>query len=71
LSYLNTIRKASDDERKRLACGRLSLSSLHNAHRRRPVSDADVEAMVKKIGPDRIWRALDRLTSPMRFEAAE
>ncbi len=61
-SYVGTVQHASADERKLLACGSLTLSALH--HRRRPVSDADVERIVVKIGCDRIWRALDKITSP-------
>ena len=69
-SYIATVDRASAEERKQLGYGWLTLSWLHNAHRRRPVTDADVERIVKKIGADRIMRALDKITSPV-LEAAE
>jgi hypothetical protein len=70
-SYIATVSRASDEERKRLANGCTSLSSIHNQYRRRPVTDADVERIVKKIGVSRVFAALDKLTAPQHLEAAE
>ena len=70
VSYLNTVAHASDAERQLLACGCLALSELHNKYRR-PVTDADVERLIVEIGPDRIMSALDKITQPMMFGAAE
>ncbi|MCK1447752.1 hypothetical protein IVB34_34440 [Bradyrhizobium sp. 2] len=70
LSYLNSVRRASAEERERLALGCVSLSCLHNQYRHRTATDADVERIVVKIGPDRVMRALDAITRPMA-EAAE
>jgi hypothetical protein len=69
VSYVNTVQRASLEERKRLACGLLTLSALHNKHRRQPVSDADVERIVIKIGADRVMSALDRITAPVLVAA--
>ncbi|MGY3125004.1 hypothetical protein ACVWXQ_008941 [Bradyrhizobium sp. S3.14.4] len=68
-SYIGTVATASDEERQRLAYGWTSLSAIHNRHRR-PATDADIERIVKKIGPDRVMRALDRITAP-ELAAAE
>jgi hypothetical protein len=67
-SYIGTVDRASAEERNRLACGWVTLSSLHR--RRRPLTDSEVQCIVRKIGVDRIWRILDALTSPV-LEAAE
>ena len=64
VSYVNTARRATVLQRHDLAHGRLKLSALH--HRRRPVTDADVERIVIGIGPDRIMSVLDKITAPMR-----
>ncbi len=34
-------------------------------------SDNEVDRLLAEIGPDRIWRALDRMTQPMRPLVAE
>ena len=63
IRYVNTISRATAEERELLECGRLSVSALHSKYRR-PVTDADIERFVVKIGLDRVWRALDRVTAP-------
>ena len=62
-SYVGTVQHASDEDLGRLACGSLTMSALH--HRRRPVTDADVERIVKKIGVSRVFAVIDRLTAPV------
>jgi len=67
--YVGALNRASFEERRALEQGRLSLSALQ--HRRRPVTDADVEKIVKKIGVGRVFAVIDRLTAPQHLEAAE
>ncbi len=69
ISYVASLRHISTDERERLACGAITLSTLHNKYRRR-LSDADVERVIKKIGVGRVFAAIDKLTEPM-MQAAE
>jgi hypothetical protein len=70
VSYVNTIQRASPAELELLACGWLQLSELHNKHRHQPATDADVEQVVLKLGPNRVMSALDRITAPV-LDAAE
>ena len=61
-TYLSTARHASAEERQALERGWLTLSWIHNKRRRAP-TDAAVERAVKRLGPDRVLRALDRMTA--------
>jgi hypothetical protein len=69
ISYVASLRHISADERERLQCGAITLSALHNKYRR-PLSDADVERVVKRIGVGRVFAVIDKLTAPM-MQAAE
>ncbi len=73
-SYVESARKASPDERRQIAAGRIGLSRLHNRHRHEPTSDAQIERLFVKLGPERVSRVLDRiidrLTAP-GLQAAE
>jgi hypothetical protein len=67
--YVRALRRASDEERRALERGSLSLSALQ--HRPRPITDAELERVVVKVGPDRVMRVLDKLTAPVPLVAAE
>ncbi|MCP1765149.1 hypothetical protein [Bradyrhizobium japonicum] len=67
--YVGALNRASSDERRALEQGALSLSALQ--HRRRPMTDDDVERVVKRFGISRIFAVIDRLTAPQHMEAAE
>jgi hypothetical protein len=59
--YFRTVKRCSSEQRVAIGCGRLSLSSLHAA---KPVpTDAQVDTIVKKIGIERVFDSLDRLTA--------
>jgi hypothetical protein len=49
----------------KLRRGEFRLSKVHNA-RRKPLNDAAIERLIAEIGPNRVWSALDRFTSPQR-----
>jgi hypothetical protein len=61
-SYVSTARHASAEDRLALKRGWLTLSWLHNKRQKR-MTDAAVERAVVRLGPDRVLRALDRLTA--------
>ena len=63
---VNTIGAATAEERELLERGRLTLSDLHNKHRRCSVTDEDVVRILFDLGPDRVYRALDTITAPTR-----
>ena len=60
--YIDTLTRATVKDRARLEYGLVTLSELHK--RRRQPTDSDIERMVTKIGPDRVWRVLDKITAP-------
>jgi hypothetical protein len=67
VGYVNTIHRLSDEQRELLKRGALSLSKLHSSHK--SLTDAEIDHLVIKLGPERIMRALDRYTQPQRFAA--
>jgi ethanolamine ammonia-lyase large subunit len=62
-SYVATIARATAEERAALKRGEIALGQLHNKPKA-PPSDAEVDRIIAKIGPDRIMAALDRYTQP-------
>jgi hypothetical protein len=75
-SYVHTALHATDEERDALASGRITLASLHNRPRPKPISwplsDFDLERVITGIGIGRVLDALDRMTAPQPvLEAAE
>jgi hypothetical protein len=73
VGYVHTMRRATNQERLAVVCGAATISALHNRHRHQPPDDAAVERTVTKLGPDRVMRALERLTAPkaVALQAAE
>ena len=60
--YANAARKLSPTERVACRIGRLNLAE--KARERRPISDAKLDKLIRKIGAGRMMAALDRYTSP-------
>jgi hypothetical protein len=65
IGYVHTLAHATEQEREAVKRGVLSLSDIHN----RPPSDAAIDRVIARLGPDRVLAALDRLTMPQRCEA--
>ena len=63
--YQSTVHKLTDRELERLRRGWTSLAALHTS-----TTDGDVLRLVRKIGPDRVLRAIDLITAP-QMAAAE
>jgi hypothetical protein len=63
--YVATLSKATTAEIEAVKRGELRLNALH----KKPLTDAQVERLIMKIGAERIMAALDRLTMPQRCEA--
>ena len=62
---------AAPDEREALRRGRIKLRDVRAAHaKRKTPSEADIIAIINRIGPDAIMAALDRLTAPEPAAAA-
>jgi hypothetical protein len=64
--YQNTVNKLAPHELERLRRGWVKLAELHNT-----MTDGDVLRLVKRIGADRVLRAIDMLTAPPQMIAAE
>jgi hypothetical protein len=62
IPYANAARKLSPTERAACRIGRLNLAE--KARERRPISDAKLDKLIRKIGAGRMMAALDRYTSP-------
>jgi hypothetical protein len=58
-------------DRAAVRAGRLSLSYVHNGRYRRHLDDAYVEKVIAKLGVERVWRIIDKLTTPVVMIAAE
>lgn len=65
-AYQYNVSRLSDHERHRLRCRWTTLGELHAK-----VCDGAVLRLVRKIGPDRVMRALDIMTTPQSAVAAE
>jgi hypothetical protein len=75
-TYLWLARHLNDDDREKLANGEITLAGLHRQHQQRQaeqraaerstsgLSDSAVDNIVREVGVDRVWRAIDRLTQP-------
>jgi hypothetical protein len=63
-AYQYQVSRLSDHERHRLRCRRTTLGELHAK-----VCDGAVLRLVKRIGPDRVMRALDIVTAPQAVAA--
>jgi hypothetical protein len=61
LGYVATLAKATAAEVEAVKKGKLSLSALHN----KPPTDAQVDATIIKLGIERVFAAIDRLTAPI------
>jgi hypothetical protein len=62
--YQYQVMRLSDHERHRLRCRWTTLAELHSK-----VCDGAVLRLVRKIGPDRVLRALDIVTAPQAVAA--
>ena len=73
IGYVHTMRRATNQEALAVICGATTISALHNRRLKQAPDDAAIERLVVKLGPDRILRALERLTAPeaVVVEAAE
>jgi hypothetical protein len=69
--YVSRVAHISDSEREQLRGGGLRLSKTH-PRQPRELSDAEIDHLVRTVGPDRVMAAIDRLTAPeFQFAAAE
>ena len=59
--YIATVSRVGDAERERLKHNPYLLTAWHN---RRPLTDADVDRLLDRIGLERALDAIDRLTAP-------
>jgi hypothetical protein len=66
--YIATVSRVGDAERERLKHNPYLLTAWHN---RRPLTDADVDRLLDRIGLERALDAIDRLTAPEVPIAAE
>jgi hypothetical protein len=64
--YQNTVAHLAPHERQRVRCGFEKLSEYHNKK-----TDHQIEIWIRKHGVDRVFAALDRLTSLTSLVAAE
>ena len=58
--YVATVGRLTEEERRQLARGQLSLPRLHN----RQCSDRALDRLVERYGIEALWRALDRAMAP-------
>ena len=79
-TYLMLARRLDDDDRLRLARSELKLAQVYRDYRQQLeqserakrfgnggtaiLSDAVIENIVREVGVDRVWRVVDKLTSP-------
>jgi hypothetical protein len=64
--YVSLARRMSEADRRRLIRGTITLSQLANlANPRRQLTDAKIDRIVARIGPELIMAALDRATRPI------
>jgi hypothetical protein len=61
-SYVRAARLLSPLQRSRVRCGILPLASV--ARHRKPVTDSDLDKLITEVGADRVFAALDRITTP-------
>jgi hypothetical protein len=85
-TYLRLARRLDAGDRWRLARGELKLAGVHRDYYQRLeqskpakhfsnggaaiLSDSVIENLVREVGVDRIWRAVDRLTQPEQSRIA-
>jgi hypothetical protein len=60
--YVSALARATPEEIEAIKRGTLSLAALHR--RKREPTDAQVDATIIKLGIERVFDALDRLTKP-------
>jgi hypothetical protein len=60
--YTHTAATLSPTQRQAVRRGHIKLVDIHLRHR--SLSDAGSDRLVRRLGPDRLWSAIDRLTSP-------
>jgi hypothetical protein len=60
--YTYTAATLSPTQRQAVRRGHVKLVDIHLRHR--SLSDAGIDRLVRRLGPDRLWSAIDRLTSP-------
>jgi hypothetical protein len=70
LPYVNTVSRASPEQREAIKRRWLSVARLYTK-RRRELTDAQVDRIVRRIGPDRMWSAMERTTRPQPQRVAE
>lgn len=64
-TYVSVYCNATVEQRLLMREGELTLSALVNKCKPRPTpSDADVEKAVEKLGVERVWHAVERITQP-------
>lgn len=64
-TYVSVYCNATVEQRFLMREGELTLSALVNKHKPRPTpSDEDVEKVVEKLGVERVWHAVERITEP-------
>ena len=61
VGYVETVRKATPEERVHLVWGITTLSALHNRRRHQPPNDAAIERFLIKLGPERVAKVLTRI----------
>ena len=60
--YAHTATTLSPTQRQAVRSGHIKLVDIHLRHP--SLSDAGIDRLVRRLGPDRLWSAIDRLTSP-------
>jgi hypothetical protein len=60
--YAHTATTLSPTQRQAVRSGHIKLVDIHLRHP--SLSDARIDRLVRRLGPDRLWSAIDRLTSP-------
>jgi hypothetical protein len=60
--YTHTASTLSPTQRQAVRYGHIKLVDIHLRHP--SLSDAGIDRLVRRLGPDRLWSAIDRLTSP-------
>jgi hypothetical protein len=63
-TYVAELRRMTELERAAVAAGRIKLSDRVN-HSHKSANDADLDKMIREIGVDRVFAALDRITTPV------
>jgi hypothetical protein len=63
-TYVTALRGMTDLERAAVKAGRIKLSDCVN-HRNKPVTDGDLDKLIAEVGVDRVFAALDRITTPV------